>query len=331
MKVRFLSIIVILSLYSCQNDSKIIVSTEEDLQKLSTVHSEIFNLGKKKDSIILGSNGTKIFYSREALEIDDNQPVTLELKEIYNVKKLIFNNINISKNENNLKKSLGVIFFEFRTNDQKVRLKKTEQLKVDFPFNIEENLIVLKGEISSPDEISWTKKKVDIPVIILDTNFLKKYRVSSFLEKKIPLDSLDYYKNLRLELFKKGLHISDSLNIYSVMYLPFTGWTSIYKNIQSSSKTSFRLELNNTEIEIFTIYIIYHDLNSYFSMSRSSKNLNFENIPVTKETSLIILGRNRRLYYDKLKLGNKSRFKIKLKEIDLKKLDAIFEDIETRK
>ncbi len=132
--ISIISLILAFSI-SCKDDKKVELKPENYLQELNEVELQIFELDTISFSKIEGKNGTEIWFKREAFEVNDNQKITVQLKEFYDFKELIFNNINTITNKGELLESSGVIYLDFLADGKSLKLKENNRIGVKFPEN----------------------------------------------------------------------------------------------------------------------------------------------------------------------------------------------------
>lgn len=136
--------------------------------KTEGLESQIFQLDTISWKLLKGNNETAINFSREDFEVDENQKLTLELKEYVN--------------------SSHVFFLNVTTNGQNVFLKKNRRIPIKVKKqNLKRNEIY-HSEISVYEKLNWTK----LPRFSGVFHFDVKLQIDVI--KPIRSDSLDYYK-----------------------------------------------------------------------------------------------------------------------------------------
>lgn len=212
-------------------------------------------------------------------------------------------------------------------NDNKVNLSEIEGLQ-----NANINLKQKHNKLNVNDSIFL------IPIRVIDTVILEKYKVISFEEKFILIDSLDFYTDLLSSILSSESNISPELK-KELIKKNNLALIPIFENqLKWVNKESFRnhkIENKNFELIInknnlyLVSYIIYNDLGRYFS-SYLYEDLSLKNIPVKKSTSLIIIGITEDdFFYDKIEIdkqiGKKLNLNLNLKKISFSEIHKLFE------
>lgn len=337
MKTRLLLLIALPLFISCQKD-KTEIEPENLLQPLSSVEPQYFELGLTSDTILIGKAGTKIFFKRQRFELDEADSVNLVLKEFYSFKDIVVNNIPTVTDKGDLLETNGVIFYEFRTNDgQTVELKENERTPVVFPSNRILGNQIFYGVVDEYNSIEWQED--DDTRIVFDLPDIEKnlhYRVTGYyIEKEIPIDSLDYYIEHRNQLW--AIHndfyesMSDLLSDNSVLLNRY-GWINIgifLYNIDIKEKLSFSVEIKNKEdVFFFHSFILYDDLNSMLKYySNTKKVIDFKEVPIYGNTYVLIVSKKEnKIFADKIRLDTaKKKYEVKLSPVSEKELSRLID------
>ncbi len=166
----------------------------QDNIKIENIESQIFNLDTISWKLIKGENKTEINFSREDFEVNENQKLTLELKEYVNSSHIFFVNIT--------------------SNGQNINLKKNRRIPIKLPKQNLKRKEIYHSEITAEEKINWMK----LPLFSGIINFNVKLQMDVI--KAVRSDSLNYYK----ETYHKGAEYNPIL--YPIMIDRF-GWFKI--------------------------------------------------------------------------------------------------------
>ena len=302
---------------SCEDDKTVEFKPINHLQQFSKVELQSKTFGL--DSIYMvfkGKNGTKIYFIRDQFEIEENQKITVELKELYSLKELIYNNINTVTDEGELLKSSGVIYLDFLTNGKSLKLKESERIEVQFPENRLKNNNIYYGKIDSINQFKWTEEDSLYTTIL---QYDSTYAIE--LAKVIPMDSLPYYRRLDSLLAERSESYASSDRIVINRFK----WINIDKVIAPDYWMNFDLSVQNSKLDNFSFYITYKDQNSFISAYRTKEDLRFKNIPIKGKTQLIAVAKKGGVFFaNKVELDSTQRkLRILLKEIDTIQLGSL--------
>ena len=313
--ISIISLILIFSI-SCKDDRKVDFKPENYLQQISEVELQTFELDTISLSEIKGTNGTQIWFIREAFDVAENQKITLELKEFYDFKELIFNNLNTITNKGELLESSGVIYLDFKADGKSLELKKNRRIGVSFPDNRLKNNNIYSGTVDTLNQFTWNEEEIFVGV----KHYNQEYAIDVL--KIIPRDSLEFYYQDIPETIP-GQTENDFFNITGSVFLNRFKWINIDFVIFPDRLANFELIPRDDELENLNIYFLYSNLNSFVSDHRTVDNLVFKNIPVKNQTNLIIVGKSDgKFYMDKINLSEitDEQIEIDLKETDLNEI-----------
>lgn len=303
----------------CEDEKVIEFKPVNHLQQFSKakLQSNTFDL----DSIYMvfkGKLGTKLYFVRNQFEIEENQKITVELKEFYDYKELLFNNINTLTDKKELLESSGVIYLDFKANGKSLRLKDGERIDVQFPNNRMENNYIYYAKIDSIGQFKWIKEDTLFTYII---QYDRTYGIDML--KQIRIDSLPYYRRLdSLEFeFWQSKAITDRIAINKF------AWINIDKIIAPDYLMNFDLTIQNPELDNFSFYITYNDQNSFISEYRTKEDLSFKDIPIKGNTQLMAVSKTGNSFFaKKTELDSTKReLRIMLKEMDTTQLRELME------
>lgn len=328
-------LILLISLQSCKEDD-IIPNPKNHFKQFSEVKSQIFDLGTAETSLITGEFGTKIFFTRDSFNVDQDDEIKAELKEIYDFKELLYNGISTITSNNTLLDSSGVIFIEFSVNGKKIDLKENKRLEIVLTKGFRNNNNELYSvEFDSTENFNWDKTKYE-PIKRLTaarglyigskvlvpknlTEYYKKVFKKDFIESK-RVDSLmclGSYKKTD-EVTKKYIHFENSVFIKP-------SWICLYnKEMKPDILYDLNLKIQNDKFENLIIYFVYEGIHSFKREFRTKDYLKFSRIPIIKnKTSLIVVAKkDNKFYTDNIKLttDNNKTIQIRLKETNLSEL-----------
>lgn len=329
--IILLSIITLAALSSCRKDETA-VEPENLLQDIRLVETQNFNLGLVSDTIIVGKEGTKITFNRSSYKLDEKDTVKLVLKEFYSFKDIIANNISTITDKGDLLETNGVIYFEFTTNDQTVELKENERIPVVFPSNRILKNDIFYGIVDEYNIVKWEEDDTYLIFNLLDIERNMDYLVTGyFIEKEIPIDSLDYYIDLNSQLSERQEYINETLSNQNHSELSVLlnryGWINIDKFIDIDKRLDFILEVKNEkdDLLVFSSYVLYDELNSMLTDYHIKRVISFENIPLYDETYLLVVSESKnQLFAEKIKLDiSKEKYEVTLKQISKEELSKL--------
>ena len=311
-RVIILLTMILLVNQSCQND-KTLNQPSNILEKFNTVQKQIFKLDTLNQLEINGKKGTIIYYKRNVFNVSDSIPVTLELKEFYNLDDLIYNNINTITNKNQLLESSGVIQIRFFGNKKELELKKDSFLLIKTPRKNSIDTKLFTAKLDSLNQFEW---------IELDERkaIIKEYNITELVRgvnTNIQVTDTVGYSN---GAYRKLDSISDEFLINRMSWLNFD------RIIKEVPLFDFDIELKNQGVNFVNSYILYENYISFVSFYHKKNELNFSNIPIIKDsTSIILIGMERDSFVaERIKLNRKSnKYELELKHIsesELKKL-----------
>jgi len=297
-------IIFLIIVASCNNEKEI-YNPKNHLEKFSKSKIQIFDLNTLQSRKIVGDLGTIIYYNRNDFNVSENDTIKLKLRELYSFEELIINNLQTVTNKNELLESSGVIKVNFFVGDKEIYLKKGHSLTIEFPENkLKDNALYIRKK-DTINVFSWVLEEQTDTVISVNKG--TKYAPIK-VEVKISKDSINKYNTYDIQL--------DTIQekFRNIAFFSNLNWINIDKIVQEDYRISFQLNSNIKNLNNYSIYIVYDNLNSFLSEHRSPNDLNFENIKIKNKTYLVVLANNKEDFYsDKVLLNNL----INNKEIEL--------------
>ncbi len=243
--IVFALLIIIASFYlykqSKQEPSPKIAAT--DLFQKTIVKSQFFNINPKKDTIIIGQQGTKIVIPKNAfLDSEGNivsENIQFELSEAFKIEDMILSNLTTSSN-GKLLETDGMIFTNATSNGKNLSINKKNPLYIEIPTqNRKPNMMLYDGVRDSLGNMNWINpKKLEQYLIPVDLELLD-FLPDGF--ETVAKNYLDYYK----------LN-SDRKDIDSLYYnLPFIKETSYWDtiNLGGGLTTEVSYGVNPSSIE----------------------------------------------------------------------------------
>lgn len=328
MKKQIFNLVFLLLTWSCATD-QVDISISEMLQKRSSVKTQVFDLGLEKSKVIVGANGTKIYYERKDLNVAENEKVILTLKEFYNFEDLIQNQIQTLTASNELLESSGVLFVSFNTGNKKLNLNEDAYLKIYVPENRLKGNEIFKGSMDQMGNMKWEDLEVPKPItketerIVIDRGVMRNY----FKNDTIAYNQGDYFYDTDSLVFNN--YINTNGKIIKYLNVKNLEWINIDKYVMESSKFSFNISILNENFDFVEVYIFYNGYQSFLSETRSAKNLLFTEYPIVKNrTNIFVIGYNKNgLSAHKFHLTNAIHYKITLEPTTE---EAIIEQLLTR-
>ena len=321
MKNRILIYILIsISTFSCKKDIAEFEPTNP-FENILRVEKQVFDLDTITIKEITGKKGTRIYFNREDFDVNENDKIILELKEYYNRLELISNNLNTISDKNELLESNGVLYLNFKVDDKIVKLKRERSLKIEFAQEFRTEDRIFNGVLDSLNQITWIEDNAAYTVFpVIDDIITMNYGgVETYKDRIIPLDSLQYYKDLNTE---------SQWWLNPPIFVKNFGWINVDKILNPDSNISYELTFNIDELDYINSFLFYKDLNSFISDYRKLDDLTFVDIPLKNETSLIIIGKKgKRFFASKRILDSKINgiLKMELKETDTIKLKKLIQ------
>ncbi len=312
--------LVSILIFSCKKDITEFEPTNP-FENVIVVKKQVFDLDTTSIKEIIGEKGTKIYFNREDFDINENDKVTIELKEYYSRLELISDNLNTITDKNELLESNGVVSIKVKIGDKEIKLKDGKKLKLKFAQQFRIGDRIFNGVLDSINQITWVQNsQTKVLQNVLDSVATRRFGVMTFKEKLVSIDSVDYY-NRQLERIQGEL-IEDieKIGYYPLVLVDDYDWINVDKILEVDSRITFELNLNKSDLEKISVFFIYKDLNSFISEYRKYYNLKFIDIPIKNKSSMIIVGeKENKLFAAKRILNEQSTGKI---NINLKKIDS---------
>lgn len=138
------------------------INTFTDLLRESDVHSQFFAINHKQDTIISGTEGTRLEFAANSFELESGEAVSgmieLKLKEYYSVKDMLAANLSTTSN-GKLLETGGMIFLEAHSNGQKCRVKKGKRFDISFASiddSKKPDMQLFEGKWDEEGNVDWT-------------------------------------------------------------------------------------------------------------------------------------------------------------------------------
>lgn len=291
-------------------------------KQFSNNELQVFDLDTLSYKEIIGKDGTEIEFYRENFEVPDGQKLTLELREFYDFKELLYNNIQTVTDKGELLASSGVLYISVKANGEEVYLKEGAALALVLPYGKLTNNKMYIGEVDNSNDFLWKEEAVFISQVVYDPI----YKIDILVEH--PLDSLDYYIKKAVTEQKRDELILDNEYTFQTS-LSKLNWINIDRVVEPDKYLDFNLQpiSEDENLIAFEVYFIYKEMNSFIHDFRFDDNLRFTNIPIKNETYMVVTGQTHEGNYGgRIKISNLKDYevvKLKMKKIDptgLKKL-----------
>lgn len=322
MKNQILTYFLVSTLiFSCKKDITEFEPTNP-FENVIVVEKQVFDLDTTSIKEIIGEKGTKIYFNREDFDINENDKVTVELKEYYSRLELISDNLNTITDKNELLESNGVVSIKFKIGDKEIKLKDGKKLKLKFAQQFRIGDRIFNGVLDSINQITWVQNsQTKVLQTVLDSVATRRFGgVTTFKEKLVSIDSVDYYNRQLEQIQDELIEDIEKIGYYPLVLVDDYDWINVDKILEVDSRITFELNLNKSDLEKISVFFIYKDLNSFISEYRKYYDLKFIDIPIKNESSMIIVGeKENKLFADKTILNEQSTGKI---NINLKKIDS---------
>lgn len=308
-------ILVILTFIACkkENESE---KTLNPFQNIAEVELQEFQINSDS-SIVTGKKGTKIYFYRNDFQIEENQKITIELKEYFSLTELISDKIQTLTVNDELLESNGVIFLTIKADGKPINLKENKFLKIEFPVDLLREERIYNGKINSENGMRWKiNEEVKTKIAVIDSSLNRKSGVDNYKEIMIPIDSVEYYKNLDRNRYDQIIDPSDGSSVYkfATIFTKTFGWLNIDKILDPDRRIDFEVSFNNTaRINEYHCFILYPGKNSFITFTKNFKDNLFKNIPIKDETYAVFITEiENEIFAEKIKLGNLEKDEIEL-------------------
>ncbi|NRR93573.1 hypothetical protein HSX10_18540 [Winogradskyella undariae] len=218
-----------------------------------------------------------------------------------------------------------MIYLNLKVGDKKINLKKDKKLRIEFAQKFRKGDRIYNGVLDSINQITWVDdKETYISFPVFDSVVTRQFGgVETYKNKIISIDSLDYYSQLNIDMLSDDATSElDYLNWwdYPSILISDLGWINVDKIIKPDAIISYELNLNQSDLDNVSTYLIYQDLNSFISDYRQPNNLKFTDIPLKNETSLVVIAKKRKdIFTNRILLNANTTGQL---EIELKKTDS---------
>lgn len=263
MKTIYILIFSIVML-SCQKEKTSLPIEENSIaisSQLKTDKLQNFEFVLKKDTLISGKEGTKVWITKDLFENYTNGKITFELKEFYSKKDMILNGLSTVTNKDELLESSGMFYINFKEGDKQLKIKKGKSYDVTIPNKplAESNIYYNNNDSIFSWELSENKIHTEISDIVRNLEYFKsgkwKYEnIPDKFKKRVAIDSL--------EIIKKR----DSLKYLKI--INEDNKKSIEALIESNSEWAIVLEDQNlTKEEEIVRHNFYENQNQIYSFT----------------------------------------------------------------
>lgn len=263
MKTIYILIFSIVML-SCQKEKTSLPIEENSIaisSQLKTDKLQNFEFVLKKDTLISGKEGTKVWITKDLFENYTNGKITFELKEFYSKEDMILNGLSTVTNKDELLESSGMFYINFKEGNKQLKIKKGKSYDVTIPNKplAESNIYYNNNDSIFSWELSENKIHTEISDIVRNLEYFKsgkwKYEnIPDKFKKRVAIDSL--------EIIKKR----DSLKYLKI--INEDNKKSIEALIESNSEWAIVLEDQNlTKEEEIVRHNFYENQNQIYSFT----------------------------------------------------------------
>lgn len=333
---------------SCKHD---VISNDslENLKKLSSVKTQIFELGTLSKKEIIGTKGTVIFYDRDNLNVENEEKIILKLEEYYDFKDLILNNIQTVTDDDLLLQSSGVLNIKFYSNNKEINLKKGKSLKIKIPNNRMSGNRLFNGKVDSLNQFTW---EVTDTFPIINSIKIGRTRVERgiyVLNEFIETDTIGWTKSyqnyltikiadsIKIETWKKQFSeriqlerkISESISkIDNLVDIYNLNWINIDQYIGKKDIRTRKLQYSfkGLKPDSAILYFAYDGINGFTSNILTEQNQIIENKEIEGLTKVFVIAYSEdSFWYADIPLNASNEYTINLKKISENELLKKFE------
>ena len=200
----FYILLLSITIFSCQKE-KTSLPIEENLivisSQLKTDKLQTFEFVLKKDTLISGKEGTKVWITKDLFENYTNGKITFELKEFYSKEDMILNGLSTVTDKDELLESSGMFYINFKEGDKQLKIKKGKSYDVTIPNKplAESNIYYNDNDSIFRWELSNNKLYTEIPDILKNLEYFKSGKheyenIPDKFKKRVIIDSLEIVK-----------------------------------------------------------------------------------------------------------------------------------------
>lgn len=188
------STILLTSLIRCRQKPELISKTHnKDPFKSTITYSQYFKIDGKRDTVIIGKNGTTLVFQKGSF-IDSNEKtvineIEVELTEALTLDEMILSNLTTTSN-GNLLETDGMIYFNATSKGQQLLVNPDKPVYIEIPSsNRKSGMSVYKGLRDVNGNVNWINpipvENHLIPIDIFTLDFLPNGFIET-LEKEMP-------------------------------------------------------------------------------------------------------------------------------------------------
>jgi hypothetical protein len=191
-------------MFSCQKEKTSLPIEENSIaiaSQLKTNKLQTFEFVLKKDTVISGKEGTKVWITKDLFENYTNGKITFELKEFYSKEDMILNGLSTVTDNDELLESSGMFYINFTEDGKQLKIKKGKSYKVEIPNKplAESNIYYNDNDSIFRWELSKNKIYTEISDILRNLEYFKsgkwKYEnIPDKFKKRVTIDSLEIVK-----------------------------------------------------------------------------------------------------------------------------------------
>lgn len=255
-----------IAILSCQKEKTSLPIEENSISissQLKTDKLQTFEFVLKKDTLISGKEGTKVWITKDLFENYTNGKITFELKEFYSKEDMILNGMSTVTDKDELLESSGMFYINFKEGNKQLKIKKGKSYDVTIPNKplAESNIYYNDNDSIFRWKLSNNSLYTEISDIVRNLKYSQsgkwKYdNIPDKFKKKVILDSLYIVKKRDSLQYLKILNEDNKKNVEAL--------------IEENSEWDTALEDQNlTGEEKITRYNFYRNQNQIYSFTSS--------------------------------------------------------------
>lgn len=216
-----------ITILSCQKEKTSLPIEENSISissKLKTDKLQTFEFVLKKDTLISGKEGTKVWITKDLFENYTNGKITFELKEFYSKEDMILNGLSTVTDKDELLESSGMFYINFKEGDKQLKIKKGKSYDVTIPNKpLEEtNIYYNDNDSIFRWKLSNNSLYTEISDIVRNLKYSHsgkwKYdNIPDKFKKKVILDSLYIVKKRDSLQYLKILNENNKKNVEALI------------------------------------------------------------------------------------------------------------------
>jgi hypothetical protein len=154
-----------------------------NFQQALSVKTDTLQLDNSKDTLLVGSKGTALFFQAGSLVLPDGSlpkgTVTIQLKECYNLADIVRENLSTSSN-GKLLETRGMIYVKALADNQELQLKEGKKFIIHFPKDAADRrkqMNLFYGSKKGQEDIDWS---LDSATLLRPTAFMRGWMTTGY-------------------------------------------------------------------------------------------------------------------------------------------------------